>query len=96
MTSIYRGDDTGAFDGKFLQINLNNLSEKVITKAEFRCGAIFKVFENPLFPIDINLTSEETLKLQDENSAFLAIYDEQGRKKTIMSDIVFKTKGRVV
>lgn len=96
MTSIYRGDDTNAFGGNFLKISLNNPNNKFISKAEFRCGAVFKSFENPMFPLLINLNADETNKLQQENKGYLAIYDELGRKKTIETFITINSKGKVV
>lgn len=96
MTTIFKGDDTNAFGGIFISINLKNPNNKIITKAEFRCGIIYKVFENPIFPLHINLDATETTKLNDENIGYLAIYDEYGKKKTLAGNVIFKAKRRVV
>ena len=93
---LYRGDDTNAFDAKFLEIDLENVEGLTISKAEFRCGSILKTFENPLFPISISLTSEETAKLGMNNACYLAIYDELGRKHTCKGVLTFTSKLKVV
>lgn len=93
---LYRKDDTDAFDQKFLKIELETLIDITISKVEFRCGQILKIFENPLFPIDVALSSEETAILSYTNTCYLAIYDEQGRKRTCEGSITFPTKGAVV
>lgn len=93
---LYRGDDTDAFGQKFITIELENVNELIISKAEFRCGNILKTFENPIFPIEVSLTSEETSQLQQNNICYLAIYDEQGRKHTCNGYLTFYSKQEVV
>lgn len=93
---IYKGDDTGAFGVNWLTINLAEAEQLTITKAEFRCGEVIKSFENPTFPIKVNLTSEETSKLQAQNTCYLAIYDENGLKKTCQGAFTFDASNRRV
>lgn len=93
---LYRGDDTDAFGAKFITINLENAIGLNITKAEFKCGIIFKTFENPVFPLSISLTSQETSKLNFNNACYLAIYDDLGRKRTCQGTLTFTTKAKVV
>ena len=93
---LYRGDDTNAFGGKFITINLDNAEGLNISKAEFRCAAILKTFENPTFPLEVNLSSEETSQLTGHNSCYLAIYDEHGRKHTCEGVLTFESKKEVV
>jgi hypothetical protein len=93
---IYKGDNTEAFDNKFLTIDVENINNLTISKAEFRCGKIIKTFKNPTFPIDINLTEIETKMLQTSNNCYLAIYDEKGRKKTCEGTIRIDAKNEVV
>lgn len=93
---LYRGDDTNAFDNKFITIELENAEGLIISKAEFKCGYILKTFEYPTFPIEISLTSEETSNLSQNNSCYLAIYDEQGRKHTCDGYLSFSSKREVV
>lgn len=93
---IYKGDDTGAFGGTLLVINIENPLECIITKAEFKCGCIRKTFVNPIFPISINLTSDETKKLNPSNSCYLAVYDEYGLKQTCEGTIRIEANNEVV
>lgn len=88
---IFRGDDTNAFGDSFITINLTTESEVTITKAVFKSGKVLKEFENPTFPLQIDLTAEETTKLDPENRAFLAVYDENGLKRTCEGSLVFNT-----
>ena len=93
---LYRGDDTNAFGNRFLEINLENAVGLTISKAEFKCGQILKTFENPVFPIEIALSGDETSKLNQNNACYLAIYDEFGRKRTCSGHLIFSTKREVV
>ena len=96
MTIIYTKDDTNAFDNNFLTIELENATGLAISKAEFRCGKIFKTFENPMFPLTVNFSSEETELLNYTNACYLAVYDEQGRKRTCEGHIIFNARKGVV
>lgn len=93
---IYRGDDTRAFGGKPIKVKLLNADGKTITKAEFRCGDILQTFKNPEFPLQIWLSSEDTAKLRPANICYLAIYDENGYKKTCKGQFVFNSLPGVV
>ncbi len=93
---IYRGDDTRAFNGRPLKITLKNADKKIITKAEFKCGSIVQTFENPQFPLMVWLSSEETTLLRPTNVCYLAIYDENGYKKTCKGSFKFNSLPEVV
>lgn len=97
--TIYQGDNTAAFGGNFLTINIRvpeGQEVPTITRAELKIGCICKNFNNPTFPMTINLTEEETVKLQAQNSAYLAVWDAEGRKKTCQGTISFPTNARRV
>lgn len=96
--TIFQGDNTAAFGGNFLTINISSESGIVptITKAELKIGCICKHFSNPTFPMTINLNEEETAKLSATNTAYLAIWDIEGRKKTCQGSISFPTNARRV
>lgn len=105
MTTIYKEDDTAAFGGDFLTVNLNvydeegNLVEEqpIITKAEIRIGCITKTFNNPEFPIlNINLSSSETACLKSSNNIYMAVWDELGKKRTCEGTISFNATARRV
>ena len=98
MANIVRGDNTAAFGGNFLTISLSSNigTEIVVTKAVFACGSIKLEFENPQFPLRINLTEEQTATLNCENTCYLAVWDDEGRKLTCEGSLVFKTTPRKV
>lgn len=93
---IYRGDDTRAFNGKPIKITLINADDKVITKAEFKCGSILQTFENPEFPLKVWLSADETKQLKPTNVCYLAIYDENGYKKTCKGFFKFNSLPEVI
>jgi len=96
--TIFQGDNTAAFGGNFLTINISSESEPIptITRAEIKIGCICKSFNNPTFPLTINLTEEETAKLSSTNMAYMAVWDIDGRKKTCQGSITIKTSSRRV
>ena len=93
---IFKGDDTNAFNNKFLTIDLEGVEGVKISKAEFKCGSICKTFENPTFPLEVNFTCDETKTLLANNCCHLAVYDEFGRKRTCQGEITFVAKEQVV
>lgn len=82
------GDDSQAFGQNLLRITLKDddglLNDHSISKAELKInGGVAKVYENPVFPLIINLSSSESEQLAiGQNMAYLAIWDEDGRKLT--------------
>lgn len=93
---IFRGDSTAAFGNNFITINLENPLGYEVTKAIFVCGCIQKSFENPVFPIVINFTSDETASLRNINTCYLVVYDSEGRQKTCKGTLSFKTQNGVI
>lgn len=100
---LTQGDNTQAFGGNFVRINAvykdsqgNILPLPPMTKAEIRCGCLVKIIENPTFPLDINFTEEETNKMGVNNKLFLAVWDENGKKKTPKGFLEFHTSPRRV
>lgn len=98
MSNITCGDNTGAFGGTFLTISLNNNTGEQITvsKAVFACGSVRVEFKNPVFPLVVNLTEEQTEKLNCKNTCYLAVWDDQGRKRTCEGSLSFNTNPRKV
>lgn len=94
--TIFRGDNTSAFGTTFITINIRNPYGLEISKALFRCGELVKEFENPVFPLYVNFTEEETKQLAFNNVCYLAVWDTMGRKRTCEGHLKFKTKGEVV
>ena len=87
-TNLIRGDDSQAFGQNLIRITLSDpdglLEHHSISKCEIRFnGCLTKTIDKPTFPLLINLTSEESKKLTvGNNTAALAVWDEDGRKLT--------------
>lgn len=94
--TLYRGDDTNAFGNSFITINLATTLDVTISKAVFQCGVIKKVFDNPVFPLQIELTTTETRTLPTNNTCYLAVWDENNKKRTCEGSLVFTTQSQVV
>ena len=94
--AIFKGDNTAAFGGTFITINLTNPLEYTISKAVFVCGCIKKEFLNPVFPLTVNFNSGETSKLRNTNVCYLVVYDEQGRQKTCTGTLTFNAQNGVI
>ena len=104
MRTIFCSDDTSAFGQTLLTIELENAEGLKISKAEFRCGKVLKTFTSPSFPLEVNLTCEETALLAHASSdnlvivnpGYLAIYDEQGLKTTLEGSVDIPVRKCVV
>ena len=86
--NLIQGDNTAAFGQHLMRINLLDpdglLENHSISKCEIRfaCG-VKKTYQNPTFPLIIDLTEEESQKmLVGNNTATIAVWDELGRKAT--------------
>ena len=96
-TTIYRSDDTDFAGDTLLKIVLHNSLNVELSKAEFKIGCITKKINAPIPEvIEINLNSEETEKLKDVNTGYLAVWDMNGKKRTAQGGVVIKTKNKVV
>lgn len=94
--AIFKGDNTAAFGGSFITINLTNPLNYTVSKAIFVCGCIKKAFVDPVFPLVINFDSAETKKLLSTNVCYLVAYDDQGRQKTCKGTLTFPAKNGVI
>ena len=97
MATIYKGDSTEAFNNNFITIKANIPEGHVVTKAKFKVGNLpVMTFDNPDFPLVVNLTSAQTRQLQQQNVCYLAVYDEEGRKANCKGSLTFVAKDEVV
>lgn len=95
--AIYKGDDTNAFGQIFLVINATLPEGYIISKAEVKIGNLpIFTFDNPVFPLSIELTHEMTLKLDDRNNVYMKVYDSLGRGQTCCGTVVIEAKDGVV
>ena len=93
----YKGDDFDAFDQEWVQIVLDFPEDWIISRAEFKVGNLPVMrFNDPIFPLSIYLTSEQTINLKDVNTCYLAIYDDLGRKQTLSGSWTFQAEDEVV
>lgn len=93
MASINRGDNTGAFGQDFLRIYLNNPSNLYIERAVLQINNdLEKEFFEPIFPLRVNFTGEETTYLHQVNTCKLALWDEYGRRRTADGKFTFFVK----
>ena len=92
----FKGDNTGAFGGNFITIDLVNPYEFEVSKAIFIVGCVKKEFENPVFPLTINFDEEESKRLNFKNTAYLVVYDSEGRQKTCKGTLNFPMKEGVI
>ena len=93
MASINRGDNTGAFGKEFLRIYLNNPNNLYIQKAVFQInGNLEKEYYEPKFPLRVNFSGAETEQLEQVNECRLALWDENGRRRTADGKFTFFVK----
>lgn len=96
---IYKGDNTAAFGNNYITIYLNNPLEYPVSKAEFvvnnGCPKLQPI-ENPVFPLVINFTSEQTAQLQANNTGKLVVWDSQGRQLTCKGTLTFSAQNGVI
>lgn len=97
MSRYYKGDDFNSFNQEWVRINLDIPNNWIISKAEFKVGNLPTMrFINPVFPLGVSLTSEQSANLKDINTCYLAIFDEEGRKQTLEGSWTFSAEDEVV
>lgn len=91
---IIRTDDSDAFgQSELLRINFTVPEGQVVSKAILVINDTLKLtFNNPINPIEINLNSEQTAILKDNNCCTLILYDGDNKKLTIPCIAEFKSK----
>lgn len=96
---LVRTDDTDAFknptDDNFLKINFSIPEGQTCSKAILYCDSLKLEFIDPVSPIGIELSSEQTAILKDNVCGDIELYDGQNRKITIPCIFEFKTRERV-
>lgn len=96
--NIFQGDSTASFGSSFMTINLRSDIDPVptISRAELRIGCLIKKFENPIFPLKVEFTEKETAGFGAKNTAYLAVWDSEGRKRTCYGSATFDVNCRRV
>lgn len=93
---VFKNDDSNSFGRCLARIRLKDFENIVITKAVISCGNIVKEYPNPIFPLDVNLSSSETRKLNYNNYLYISIFDYLGRKHTFTKSFCINAKDEVV
>jgi len=97
MSKYYKGDDFNAFNQEWAEVVVDIPDNWVVSKAELKIGNLPKMtFNNPIFPLPVNLASYQTANLKDINTCYMAIYDEEGRKLTLDGSWTFIAEDEVV
>lgn len=97
MAYIYKGDDTGGFGGTFLTVYAKIPEGYAVSKAKIKIGNLpVFTYTDPVFPLQINLTSAQTRQLATQNECYMAVYDGAGRKRTLKGTLKFVAKDEVV
>lgn len=76
--AYYNGDNLQAFDGLPIEVDLEfEDDEKEVSKAiaVFNDGIVCKEFITPTFPLNVNLTEEDTDKLPYHCTMKLVVFD---------------------
>lgn len=93
---LTRGDDTNAFgQDELLRINYVVPEGQTVTKIILICGDLELTFNSPVSPINVNLSSEQTAILKDNNCCNIVMYDGLNRQLTIPCIAEFKTRAGV-
>ena len=93
---LFRGDDTDSFGKHWLIIEADYPADWTISRAEFAVGNLpTMVFDDPEFPLVVDLSSSQTALLKDVNSCYLSLYDENDLKQTCEGTFIFETRGKV-
>ena len=101
---IYKTDDTAAFGGKYITINVKNPQLVEISKIIFSVngGMITKEFTDEShfttedIELIVNFDSSETAKLNATNVGNLLAYDMENRQCTCPQSITFTAKNGVL
>lgn len=104
--SIFKGDSTAAFGGRFLTIKVLNPQLYKISKLLFcvNGGIIQKPFKGEdynYFQVEeiiltVNFSSQETQKLNAANIGNLIAYDENGLQETCVQSVKFYAQNGVI
>lgn len=97
ISNIYQGDDTDAFGKQYIKINPpKGIDSSLISKVIFQCGDVQLIEESPVFPLYINLSHANTMKLDYRNDCYVQLFDNEGKRLTLKGNLtVIAEKQRV-
>lgn len=89
MESVNKGTDTDALGSYWFSAELNIEQGQTIKKVEAICGDVIVSIQNPVSPVEFNLTKEQSRQLKcGENIVYLYGYD--GNDKRFKFDGCYK------
>ena len=102
--SIFKGDDTSAFGGTFINIKVKNPDLYPISKILFvvNNGVIIKKFtdaenfQRAETDLTVNFDSTETQKLYATNVGNLVVFDATGKQETCQEYVQFNAQTGVI
>ena len=94
---IFMGDDTDSFGNSFITADYPERQGGVtVTKFDFSVANIVKEYPNPVFPLEISLSSDDTANVENAGlyPVFFTYYDENGKAMTVKQDcnVMFKNR----
>lgn len=82
-TFIIKNDDSSAFGNCLFRILQPAVPQGTsISRIAVQIGPITKIYNLPTFPINVQLSREESSKLDHENPINVLIYDSDGNPQT--------------
>ena len=85
-TFLIKYDDTAAFGGCLFKIKEPLLPEgTTISRIAVQIGPITKIYSGAalVYPIDVQLTQAESIRLDHENPVDVLLYDGDGKPQTV-------------
>lgn len=82
-TFIIKYDSSAAFGNCLFKINRPEIPEgETISRISAQIGPLTKTYDNPSFPIDVQLTKQESAQLDHENPVNILVFDGEGNPQT--------------
>lgn len=82
-TFIIKKDDSSAFGNCLFKILQPKIpSGTSISRIAIQIGPLTKIYDSPTFPIVVQVSREESSKLEHENAVDILIYDGDGNPQT--------------
>lgn len=92
-TFIIKYDSSAAFGNCLFKINRPEIPEgTTISRISAQIGPLTKSYDNPSFPIKVQLTKQESAQLDHENPVNILVFDGDGNPQTA----IMKTRYVVV
>ena len=104
--TIFKGDDTGAFGNNFITVRVKNPYLYPITRIEVITNSSTCIPPKPFtdennfqvedIELEVNYSSDETVKLNSSNIVNVVVYDSQGKQSTCPQSLTFYARNGVI